>query len=795
MLGRKMGTPLSWVLNILGMTVAFAALYIIMVQVHHDLTYNKEIKDADRIYCVSITDWYEPGKYMLWLSRPPYEQMISTLSEIECGGTGYLEERYYDVIVGDGKNPALSDPCVSIRLSSMNKSTLGLFGFELVEGSWDNYVGVCDYAFSESAAKKYGLEVGGHIMIRDLYSGTYHEANIVAIYKDMPMNSDLSRFAAICPIGDDNIDNWSEWSYPYFFKVKAGVSKDELQAAAQKVMNDMIGANADNDEEKNEYISRWQIHLIPLTEVYFDKTISNPISAVGNKSTTYTLLAVALLVIAIAFINFVNFFFALVPVKMRSVNTRKVLGASRAGLILDCVKESVFLIVVSLVLAVAVVMLLQNSTAANLITCSTAFSANVSVGVFTIAIGLLFAVVSSLYPAFYITSFSPALVLKGSFASSAKGRVFRYLLVGLQFLISISLIICATFVALQRKFMISHDMGFDREELITASLNYKVAKSADAIRSKLIEDPQIKDIAWAYGDLVIPMRMGWGREFKGEQISFQCYPVSWNFLRFMGIPIVEGRDFTQADEQCENGVFIFNETARKKFGLTLEDKIAGHKDDTDIAGFCRDFNFTSLRNEVSPFALYVFGKNPWRPLTNLLVRTEKNADIPAVMKKISSVVSEVDPTVNPEDVDVQLFDRKLQGQYKTETNFSRLIALFTLLAIIISLMGVFGLVMFETEYRRKEIGIRRVNGATIGEILRMFNLEFARIVIICFVIAVPLSWWCVTRYLSGFAYRVPMYFWVFVLALIVVLAVTAIVVTSRCYRAATENPGISLKKE
>ena len=200
--------------------------------------------------------------------------------------------------------------------------------------------------------------------------------------------------------------------------------------------------------------------------------------------------------------------------------------------------------------------------------------------------------------------------------------------------------------------------------------------------------------------------------------------------------------------------------------------------DAEVVGFCRDFNFTSLKNDVSPLALYIFGKHPWRPLSTLLVRTEKNADIPAIMNKIATTVSEIDPTVNPDDVDV-----------------SRLITLFTLLAIIISLMGVFGLVMFETEYRRKEIGVRRVNGATIGEILKMFNVEFARIVLICFIIAMPLTWWIVNRYLSGFAYRVPIYIWVFAAALVAVLAITALVVTGRCYRAATENPSVTLKKE
>ena len=796
---RKLGTPLSAALNVLGMTVAFAALYIILVQVHHDLSYNRGVKDVERIYCVSIPDWYTEGSCMLWVDRPPFEHIISSDSQIEAGGTGYLDGREDEYIIGDGKNPQLSDPSVKIKSSSMSKPALGVFGFELAAGSWDNFVrpGV-DFAVSESAARKYGLEVGSHLKERNWRTGTFVDVNVVAIYKDMPANSDLASFEIMDPIGDEGLDDWSEWSFPYFFKAKEGVSKEELETSSRKLMAEALGEVMGSDEEtKSETLKRFEIHLIPLADIYFDKTVANPVGATGNKSTTWTLLAVAILVILIAFINFVNFFFALVPTKIRSVNTRKVLGASRTSLVLGCVGEAVALISVSLACAAAVVLIFQNTTSANLITCSTSFGANVGVGIFTIVLGLVFAVATSLYPAFYITSFSPALVLKGSFATSSRGRVLRYVLVGLQFLISITLIICATFVGLQRKFMVGHDMGFDREELIVATLNRSVAStSPETIRAKLMEDPQVKDITWADGDLVQPNRMGWGRSFKDEQINFQCYPVAWNFLQFMGIPVVEGRDFTQADEQSEDGVFIFNEAAKNKFGFTLEDKLVGHTSfPAEIAGFCRDFNFTSLKDEVSPIALYIFGKHPWRPLTTLFVRTQKNADLPAVMKEITDVVSGLDPTVDKESLDVQLFDKKLQGQYETETNFSRLIVLFTLLAIIISLMGVFGLVMFETEYRRKEIGVRRVNGATVGEILKMFNEEFARIVVVCFILAVPLSWWIVNRYLSGFAYRIPVYVWVFAVALVAVLLITALVVTARCYRAATENPSVTLKKE
>ena len=179
----------------------------------------------------------------------------------------------------------------------------------------------------------------------------------------------------------------------------------------------------------------------------------------------------------------------------------------------------------------------------------------------------------------------------------------------------------------------------------------------------------------------------------------------------------------------------------------------------------------------------------------LFVRTEAGVDVPAVMKRIQTILNELDPDIAAEDFDVQLFDQTLQSQYKKEQNLSKLVTLFTILAIVISLMGVFGLVMFETEHRRKEIGIRRVHGATVGQILAMFNSRFVKIVLVCFVVAAPVSIVIMRRYLEGFAYRVPLHWWVFALALLAVLGVTVAVVTLRSLRAATVNPVKSLRSE
>lgn len=786
----------STILNILGMTAAFAAFYIILVQVNHDLSYNRRVKDADRVYIVSLPSWYEEGKYMTWVNRPPFEQLISSCSYIEAGGTGYIFGQQYKIIVGKGDSaPEGDEPALSTTVSSLNPGAAKALGVEFVSGSADDLISSATLAVAESEAARLGLHPGSEVILKQ-GSNINFRSTVKAIYRDSPHNSDLDSFKMFVAVGEENINDWSEWSYNYFLKAREGVSKDELEQAGGKLLLDVLGQDADaSEEDKAELAKRFRLHLIPLTDSYFDQTVSNAPGATGNKATTMTLLAVAVLVIVIAFINFINFFFALVPLRVHSVNTRKVLGASRGRLVTSYVLEAVVMVAVSLVLAAGVTVLFQRSSFASLISCSTAFADNVGVALSAVALGLLVAVVSSLYPAFYITSFSPALALKGNFGASRSGRGFRYALVGVQFFISMSLIICATFITLQRSYMVKHDMGFDREELLVANVSDAAASSAAAVEAQLMENPQIKAVSWADGDIVRSSRMGWGRSFKGQQISFQCYPVSWDFLRFMGIPIVEGRDFTEADEQSEDGVFIFNEAAKKEFGLTLDDKLEGHRGEAEIAGFCRDFNFRSLRDGVSPLCLYVFGKHPWHRLKTLLVRTDKNADIPAIKEYVMSVVEKTDPSMSPEDIDVQMLDQQIQNQYRQESMLSTQIGLFSLLAVIISLMGVFGLVMFETEHRRKEIAVRRVNGATVGSILRMFNMEFLRIVPLCFVLAVPVCCLVIGRYLQGFAFKVPMYPWVFVMALAATLLVTVAVVTLRSYKAATDNPSLTLRKE
>jgi putative ABC transport system permease protein len=288
--------------------------------------------------------------------------------------------------------------------------------------------------------------------------------------------------------------------------------------------------------------------------------------------------------------------------------------------------------------------------------------------------------------------------------------------------------------------------------------------------------------------------MQWGRNVDGKGIYFNVYPVSWDFLQLMKIDIVDGRDFCSSDETTVNGVYIFNEDAARKVGIKVHDKIPGHRSDADVVGICRDFNYRPMQYNIEPFAFYVFGKYPWRLCNQMYVRTAAGADIQAVKQYIMQAIAEYAPSAPTDGYDVTLFGAELEQQYQKEEMLSSLITLFTMLSILISVIGVFGLVLFETQYRRKEIGIRRVHGSSVASILKMFNIMYLRIVVICSLVAVPVSYLVIDRWMQQFAYRATMAVWVYLLAIAIVVLITIVTVTARAYKAANDNPVDAINK-
>lgn len=757
------------------------------------MTYNRTLRDSERIYLIETTDWYEPGAWQSWINRPLSERLISSTSAIEAGGCSWS---------GFGPTVVLRENASKMGYDRFNTysgfislSLLDVFDFKPVAGDVHDLKRAQSVIISRSTAEQLGVGIGDMIWCDTEQPSAENAYEVVAVFEDFPQNSLLADCKMAVDLGDRSLDEPSEWSYNYFVRLQPGTDPGAVADGWEKFFIEM------NPGEANEegHLDTAPVRLSCIRDLYFESDSRVP-CAQGSLVTTYTLLGIALLVIALAFINFVNFFFALVPVRIRTVNTFKVFGAPNSSLRFGFVFEAVGLVVIALLLAWYLSFAIQSTELASYISAPLNLAQNLPVIGILLAVAVVMALVASLYPAWYITSFPPAMVVKGSFSGTAGGRRLRTLLLGFQFTISMGLIIATGFILLQHNFMLRQEMGFDRRNMMAVQLSEKAALGYDALRNRLLADPRVVDVTGAEGRLVSANRMSWGRRYKDEPIILQAYIVRWNFLKMMGITITDGRDFLESDEHKETGMLICNEAARNEYKLELGDEIGGFCGNDPLVGVCADFHFRPMQYNVVPFVFYVIPeemshKNGGRASQLLYLRYRPEADVEGVVDYLRQCIAETDPHLTPGEIQIRTFEEELGQEYAKERRLATVVGLFTLLSVVIALMGVFGIVLFETQHRRREVAVRKVMGATTGEILRLFNRHYIRLVVVSFVIAAPLSLWIVHRWLASFAYRTPTHWWVFAAAFAAVLLVTIGTVTFCSWRTADENPADSVKSE
>ena len=776
-------------LNLLGMSVAFAAIYIILVQVNFDLGFNRSFKDADRIYVLAASEWFEPGKYQTYTNRPLSKAMFDASPEVESYGATKNVQKEKLLLQKKDKQLAFEVGFLPATLSALQ-----LFGYEAVAGTFEGMDKQETVAISESLAKRTGLQIGDAV---DFEDDDLPHATVSAIFKDQSANSILGdgELVYCMAIETEDIDVSSAWNFHHYVKLKSAEGREAFEQTANVIVEKGIKEEAKEEgytpEQLAVELEMSKTKLFALPEMYYSDLLTDSLYK-GNLTTTITLLVVAILILLITLVNYVNFFMAQIPLQLRSVNTRKILGSSRFDLVLRFMGEAGLLVVLALLLAELPVLFFKQSEYASFISCPLDLSTNQLVVFITFTVAILMTLVASIYPALTVTSFSPALALKGTMGSTQRGKIFRYLLVGFQFVISFVFFICTGLLKNQYHTMMDYDMGFNKEQLYSVDLPIQ-KKHKEAIAAELRKRPEVKNFAWSMSPIVGRPGMTWGRNYNGVEILYDVHPVSYNFLHFIGIEIAEGRDFSAADEHAKAGVFIFNETAKQQFGLSLEDRIPAQGEEAEIAGFCKDFHYQSLQFATKPLAFYV-ADTEWK-LNHLYVRSAASSKYPDVVKAIQETVKKVSPDVNVAELKVNFFDEELGKLYQKEQKLIQLVTLFSILTIVIALMGIVGLLMFETNYRRKEIGVRRVHGATVAEILLLFNQRYLKILVVSFVIAAPISYVLISYYYSNFAYRPPIHWWVFALAFLAVLFITVFTVTLCCYKAAATNPAESITNE
>ncbi|MBQ2853758.1 MAG: ABC transporter permease [Bacteroidales bacterium] len=784
----------SSLLNVVGMSVAFAAIYLIMVQVKYDFSYDKVIPNSENIYRLEIPNWWEEGKYMHTWNRQLPDDICAGIPEIEVGGT--IETYAWSANNYSIKRNHTIDN-LKIKTVEAELEGLEVFQFEFVEGGLENFT-ISSMIISEETAEKFDLKVGDVLTVGRGLEGD-KTCDIVGVFKNFPKPSNLAICEGwVCMEPQENSDP-SNWGYPYYVRLNEDATPVDIESKLRSQMVEYFLNMGNTEEDIESEIKRFTPRLNPLPAIYFDELSYSPRQ--GNLSTTYSLIAIAVLILVISFINFINFFFALIPVRIKAINTYKVFGAPTSKLRLNIIFETLGLTLLSILGAMVIVFTFAQTPLSEYISASVSLKENWQLALTMILFLMIFAVIMSLYPAFYITKFNPSLVLKGSFHATKSGKILRYSLVGIQYVISISLIICSLFIQKQHKYMLHYEMGFNDEQLYSINVPRAILgyggdldyTGRDAFTDKLMQNPNIVDVAYGDGFIVSQGFMGWNRYYNNQSITFSVFPVSWNFLQMMGVKVEDGRDFMPSDEHLEGGAFIFNREAADRFGINIDTKMGGHADTpTPVVGICENFNFKPLQYEIEPFAFLVFGSNGWRHPNEAHIRAAAGTDYKELNKYVKGIIEEFAPNADMEFYELKFIDEQLALQYQMEDKLSTLVTMFSFLSIMISIIGVFGLVLFETQYKRREIGIRRIHGASAVGILKMFNKKYLYIVAICSAVAIPISYYIIDRWMQQFVYRTEMSVWVYVVAVLTITIITVATVSLRSWKAANENPSISI---
>ena len=792
-------------INIAGLSVGMAAFIFIGQYIAFERSYNSFHTDASNVYRVVGTS--ESSEWSAY-SAPGFAPMAaSTISGIEqyCRiaeganlGTGVV--RYVD------QNKSIDKSFRENDFAYVDGNFFGFFTFEIISGSASSLNNPNTVALSRSAAIRYfgNLNVSGQsIRLSNQFGQTEYAVTI--IYEDMPDYSDL-RYELLFSLrtleNKDNLagnESWasidgtgSQWLFTYL-KLKAGTSPEPIAQGYVDLIKsrdpDFKGAAA----------------LQPITAMHLGSSLSETLPTFGSLRFIYLLSIIAAMILAVAWFNYVNLSTAGAIRRAREVGISKVLGASKGQLIKQFLSESALLNLFALIVAVAIVGILQGPYDELIGQHNTAvIIASKSFWILTAGIILTGTFVFGIYTAVLLSSFNPSHVLKTGFSGYNKGGGLRKALVVIQFVVSAVLFISTFVVYQQLRYMQNIDLGMDTGNLVV-------------VRGAEVKDERYTDRKAAFEDKIssaafvqqfsksgnVPLG-GFNFSTSGitrlnplpgdEKTSYNILSVDEKYLDTYRIPVAAGLNFTV--EECEKGWnelsrVIVNETAARALGFEDTSSAVGQKimwgeREVEIKGVIRDYHHLSAQFKIEPIVMM--------PSRNSSYYTLKlvNGSVSEQLSSITKFYQESFPG-NPFEFD--FVDETLRTKYNTEQRYSTIFTVSATLAIFIGCLGLFGLSKHNVDRRIKEIGIRKVLGSSVVQIIHLVSRDFMWLIAAAFVIGIPVSLWVVNQWLEGFAYRVTVQWWIFGVSAIVIMTIAWITVALQAYRGAVSNPVESLKNE
>ncbi|HMV25385.1 MAG TPA: ABC transporter permease [bacterium] len=763
-------------INIAGLAIGLTCTTLILLWVQDELSYNRFHEKLPRLYRVMESQHYANGEIFTTSATPA--PLLYHLKERFPEFEGISRMNFWNnILIEYGEKRMYENDGLGV-----DPDFLTMFSFPLIKGDPLTALNQPDaVVLSETLAKKYfgnedpigkTIKMGG----RDLFK-------ITAIAADPPLQSSI-KFNLLWSLSylKETQPDKSNWDNNWLRLFAVLQPNQKGTDVSEKIKNVII------DRNPNMAV-RIELFLQPLSDMYLYSDFNKIPPRINY---VYILSGIAFLILLIACINFTNLATARSIKRAKEVGLRKVVGADRFQLIRQFLIESVTITLVAMMLSLILIELLIplfNDLSGKQLSLRwddiQTFSLMCAMVLFT---GL----VSGLYPAMVLSRYQPALVLKGSFSKSIQGMRLRKILVSLQFTLSIALVICTIIAYQQLQYMTNKNLGYDKEHLVYIRLLDDTAKQYPVLKEKLQQKPGIVSVSAADQTMTGFGSNTWGLKWRGQQegqrILTTFLRVDYDFFETHGIQVSEGRFFSK-NFAADSGAFIVNEAAIRQMKLEnpLQETITLWNTQGPIVGVVKDFHFQSVHQEITPL---IFILKPER-VNVMTVRIG-----PSETTKTLASIEETWQQVMPQYPFVyQFVDEELEKLYKAEQRLTGIYTSFTVLAIIISCLGLFGLASFTTEQRTKEIGIRKVLGASIPKIIIMLSTEFLKLVLLSNIIAWPVAYFLMSRWLQDFAFRVDIGIMTFILAGTTALCIALITVSYQAIKASSANPVDALKYE
>ncbi|GAB3771968.1 ABC transporter permease [Spirosoma horti] len=786
-------------INIIGLALGLATCMLISLFVLDELSYDRFHKKADRIVRVFFRGSMQGGKMNeAHVMRPVAQTLKADYPEVQeatrlrIGGSPFIT--YGDKSFRDAS------------LVYVDSNFFQVFTFPLLQGDVKTALVRPNTAvITQDLAHKYfgNADPIGKVLTIKSWNATYQ---VTGVIDRIPTNSHIQAdfFASMASFPEARDPSWMTSEFFTYLVLPKGYDYEQLEAKLPQVVDKYMGPQIQKSfgMSMNQFRKKGNdlgLFLQPLTDIHLYSNFGYDLTPAGNIQYVYLFGAIALFMLIIACINFMNLSTAGASKRAKEVGIRKVLGSVRQSLTSQFLVESLLLTGIALLIAVGIVyasLPAFNALAGK--TLALNFLANAWLLPGLLLFGVLVSVLAGSYPAFFLSSFKPVAVLKGAkFTGDSKSIGLRSGLVVVQFFISITLIVSTTVVYRQLSYIQNKKLGYNKDQVLVLPETWLLGQKEDVFRSQIMQDPNVLNVSTSGYLPAGPSNnnnfMVYPEANSTQLVKTLRYDVDYNYIPTLGMQLAAGRNFSR-QYGTDSASVILNETAAKTLGWG--DKAIGHtltntnnegnKGTYRVIGVVKDFHFRSLHERISPLVM-VLGNT-----SGTVIVKVKTKDLTGLLANLKKQWSQLAPEA---PFTYSFLDERFSDTYRTEQKIGQILGLFAGLTIFVACLGLFGLATFMAEQRTKEIGVRKVLGASVASIVALLSKDFLKLVGVAIVLSIPVAWYAMDRWLQDFAYKIDLSWWVFALAGLLAVCIALLTVSFQSVKAALMNPVKSLRSE